>query len=141
MSILEECMLGLPNLTVIAGFANTIIDADGVDTPDYTVLETFDATQNHVINGILIPAHGWNMQTRSLLYQPGIAHVPETNGELDERFSLEGDTYSIPTFNEDTPIKKYSDYTMLSNLEWLEAILPVMSLTTDGHDTIKSNST
>ena len=124
----EERMLGLPNLPVIAGFANTIINADGIDVPDYTVSNMFDDTEDHDINGVLIPANAWNMQKRSILYQPGMAHVPETNEELDERFSLEGDTYSIPVITEDTTLQTYGDYTMLNNPEWLGAILPVMSL-------------
>uniref|UniRef100_A0A2S2PUI0 Uncharacterized protein n=1 Tax=Schizaphis graminum TaxID=13262 RepID=A0A2S2PUI0_SCHGA len=122
-----DYMLGMPNIPAIIGFANTIINAAPDAIPDYTISATFDDQQPHVINGHAFPQGNWTENDQSLLLQPGLHQTPETNPELDEQLNQHGYKLMLPTIPANAPTVTLRDFTCLSNIQWIENLLPTMT--------------
>ena len=83
----EDYMLGMPNFPVLAGFTNTIIDADGIDIPDYIENETFNDLEDRDLNGHIYPTDHWGSEERSSLLQLGYVQYSPYSREYSTQFN------------------------------------------------------
>lgn len=120
-------MLLMPNIPLLLGLANSIINASPDSIPDYTVENTFSDAKDMMLSGYVFKANAWDQQCRSLLCQPGLHRTPETLPELDIRFNIFGSDLSLPVIDEHTDLYSLEDFTQLNTVSWIDNLIPTMS--------------
>lgn len=86
----------MPNVPLMVGFIQTILNSAPDEIPDYSDPETFDDSNEHVINGHVFNQEQWTIIERPALMQPGMNEPMESNPDIDETFNTYGHTLSIP---------------------------------------------
>lgn len=125
---LESLDFLLPNVPLIVGFINTIIHAEG-PIPDYTIPETFDTEEDHLINGHHFEADNWTPLERAALLSPGMNCAIESTPEIDETFHQRGRDLDIPVLEGNESIQGIEKFLLMENdSSWFLNIIEVMTV-------------
>lgn len=120
-------MLGLPNIPLLLGLANSITGAAFNEIPNYLEPASFNNTAAHEFSGFQFPEGDWDQGVRSLVCQPGMHRRPETSRNTDALFNAYGDTLDLPAVNERSELHSLTGFTQLDTVTWVENMIQTMA--------------
>lgn len=115
--------LMLPNIPLLVGFANSVINAAAGAIPNYADPATsFANNVDRTINGHIFNANAWTPTDRSALMVPGQLYPVETDDQMNTHFNIYGKrlTAQMPI----TTVKQFT--CMQTSNSWFGNILPIM---------------
>lgn len=116
----------LPNVPFLIGLANSIIQAQPEEIPDYDDPATFTEGNTPHINEAHFP-NVWTQDIRILLSQPGSLHRPTVSADIVETFNSEGINLNLPVLDNATPTRSIQDFLCLNISSWFDNIIPIMA--------------